>query len=271
MSPDGTKLITNEAQSYDPKGARSVPHTTVFRDLSGNGPPVELATGYAMAAFAPDGKMFALAASDQENGSGQLRLFDALTGKEIAVLTEGPKHGVFGPVFSPDGKRIAVAEGTSGTASATIKVWDVPSRKELAALVPAEPAKWLRHAFCPDGRFVAASADKGVGYVWDAATGKLALTLRIGEKGLASFVAVSPDGRRAATVGRPELNREDYGRDPDPADLPQPRVVLYDLTTGKPLETLVCPPGIPGRAAFSPDGRTLAVGSYGAVHLFDVK
>jgi WD40 repeat protein len=271
ISPDGTRLITIEAVSYDPKGAKFVPHTVVYRDLTGDGPPVELDDGFSSVAFDPLGRTFALATPDREAGQGQLRLHDARTGKPTAVLAEKSKDGFFSPVFSPDGKRVAVVFGTAGKTSARVRVWDVASGKEVAECMPAEPVMWLQHAFSPDGRFVTANSDKGVGYVWDAATGKVVLTVRVGEKGFTRSVAVSPDGRRAAAVGRPVLSGGELGRDPDPADLPQPHVILYDLATGKVVDTLVCPHGIPGLAAFSPDGQTLAVGGYGAVHLFDVK
>jgi WD40 repeat protein len=271
ISPDGTRLITIEARSYDPKGAKFVPHAVVFRDLTGDGPPVELVDGFSAVAFDPLGRTFAMATPDREAGQGQLRLHDARTGRPTAVLVEKSKDGFFSPVFSPDGKRVAAAFGTAGKTSARVRVWDVASGREVAELVPTEPVTWLQHAFSPDGRFVTANTDKGVGYVWDAATGKVVLTVRVGEKGFTRAVAVSPDGRLAAAVGRPVLNSGEFGRDPDPAYLPQPRVVLYDLTTGKVIDTLVCPHGVPGPAAFSPDGQTLAVGSYGAVHLFDVK
>jgi WD40 repeat protein len=271
VSPDGTRLITIEARSYDPKGAKFVPHTVVYRDLTGDGPPVELDDGFSAVAFDSLGRTFALAIPDREVGQGQLALYDARTGKQTAILAEKSKDGFFRPVFSPDGRRVAVVFGTAGKTSARVRVWDVASGKEVAECVPAEPATWLQHAFSPDGRFVTANTDKGVGYVWDAAIGKVVLTHRFGEKGFTRSVAVSPDGRRAAAVGRPVLSGGEYGRDPDPADLPQPHVVLYDLTTGKVVDTLVCPHGIPGRAAFSPDGKTLAVGGYGAVHLFGVK
>jgi len=35
-------------------------------------------------------------------------------------------------------------------------------------------------------------------------------------------------------------------------------------------ETLIAPPGFPGSACFSPDGKTLATGGRGKVHLWDV-
>jgi hypothetical protein len=60
------------------------------------------------------------------------------------------------------------------------------------------------------------------------------------------------------------------GRDPDPRDYPQPRIVLFDLTREGPPEEMVCPHGWTGEVAFSADGKTLAAGGTGAVHLFDV-
>ena len=67
------------------------------------------------------------------------------------------------------------------------------------------------------------------------------------------------------------LERAGYlRREPDPRDLPQPRISLVDLTGKTPLRILIAPQGYAGQPAFSPDGKTLAFGSSGAVHLFDL-
>jgi hypothetical protein len=48
-------------------------------------------------------------------------------------------------------------------------------------------------------------------------------------------------------------------------------VFLFDLTApGADPDVLICPHGYLGGLAVSPDGRTLAVGGFGAVHLFDL-
>jgi hypothetical protein len=62
----------------------------------------------------------------------------------------------------------------------------------------------------------------------------------------------------------------DHADDPDPLDLPQPRVFFFDLAKGGEVAEIVCPHGWPGGVAFSADGKVLAVGGAGAVHLFEV-
>jgi hypothetical protein len=47
-------------------------------------------------------------------------------------------------------------------------------------------------------------------------------------------------------------------------------VYLFDLDKEGPAEEIICPHGWSGGVAFSADGKTLAVGGAGAVHLFDV-
>jgi WD40 repeat protein len=82
-------------------------------------------------------------------------------------------------------------------------------------------------------------------------------------------LAFSPDGTRLAVPARVKTD-DDRARDPDPLDMPQPRVYLFDLTRDGPPEEIVCPHGWAGGVAFSADGKTLAVGGAGAVHLFEV-
>jgi len=68
---------------------------------------------------------------------------------------------------------------------------------------------------------------------------------------------------------KPDQQLEPFS-DPDPQDLPQPRVSLLDLAGTSPPRALIAPHGYIGGLAFSPDGKTLAFGGAGAVHLFDL-
>jgi hypothetical protein len=81
-------------------------------------------------------------------------------------------------------------------------------------------------------------------------------------------LAFSPDGTKVAAPAY--VKTDDRTRDPDPRDLPQPRLYLFDLTRGGEPEECVLPHGYPGGVAFSTDGKVLAVGGAGAVHLLDM-
>jgi len=56
--------------------------------------------------------------------------------------------------------------------------------------------------------------------------------------------------------------------EPDPQDRPQPRISLIDIAGDAPPRFLVAPHSFAGALAFSRDGRTLAFGGSGAIHLF---
>src|SRR6516225_6916213 len=72
--------------------------------------------------LSPDGKILASGGGDTRGG--ELKLWDAPTGKEIASLP-GYTDSMYALVFSPDGKTLASA-GFS-----TVQVWDVIAHKQI--------------------------------------------------------------------------------------------------------------------------------------------
>jgi DNA-binding beta-propeller fold protein YncE len=105
-------------------------------------------------------------------------------------------------------------------------------------------------AFSPDGTRLASAGQDNAVRVWEAATGREALTLK-GHTGSVSSVAFSPDGTRLASGGEDQTVR------------------VWDTATGR--VTLALPGHTLGvsSVAFSPDGTRLASASGDTVRVWD--
>jgi WD40 repeat protein len=153
--------------------------------------------------FSPDGKRIAAAGGRDRNKPGEVTVWDAATGQEKLTLTG--HTGAFRSVaFSPDGKRIA-AGGGNGVKPGEVKVWDAATGQEKLALTGQTNWPIDSVAFSADGgRILSGSLDRTV-RVWEAATGQEKLSLKgptgFGYGGIATRVAVSPDGNRLAWCG----------------------------------------------------------------------
>jgi WD40 repeat protein len=267
VSPDGKRVITVERAGYV---AGSDPPADLVRmyDTAG-GRSWDLGEGYGMATFSADGSRVYLSRMPNRTASGVLLVLDK-EGKELATLARLKDNGLTWPVLSPDGKRLVVeASKRRINEPGTLKVFDLPSGKEIASFPSGGDFPFMVPAFSPDGRLVAASDYNGQVTIWDVEKKKVLRKQKFEGKGMGLSLAFSPDGRRLAVPARVKTDN-DRARDPDPLDVPQPRVYLFDLTRDGPPEEMVCPHGWTGGLAFSADGKTLAVGGAGAVHLFDV-
>jgi WD40 repeat protein len=268
VSPDGKRLITVERGGFaagedPPQDLIRMYDTTSTRSW-------DLGTGYGMVVFSPDSRrIYVSRMRTFGNDDGSLLVFDS-EGKELATLAQDKKMGMTKPVLSPNGKRLVV-ELSKGRINdpGTLKVFDIAARKEIASFVSAGNYPFLIPAFSPDGRFLAAGDYDGGLTIWDVDKKTVVRKQRFEGKGMGLTVAFSPDGTRLAVPMRVK-SESDRNRDPDPLDIPQPRVYLFDLTKNVAPEEIVCPHGWTGGIAFSADGKTLAVGGAGAVHLFDM-
>src|SRR5262249_52984639 len=223
------------------------------RTVAGNGPLAavdlyDVATGrkrltmpslvngvvYALA-FAPDGRVLA-AGTGQLQKSGEVKLWDAATGKELHTL-KGYRNHVLSLAFTPDGRGPAPA-----AKDGTVKLWDVATGRErltfqAGARVPAV-------AFSPDGRRLAVAAGETI-TLREAATGKVLVTIHGYSHEPASLV-FSPDGRRLVSGG----GEGELGRGGG--------VKLWDTATGLEVLSLGGPSDVISCVAVSPDGGRLA-------------
>jgi WD40 repeat protein len=96
-------------------------------------------------------------------------------------------------------------------------------------------------------------------------------TLQLGGTQQGSAPTFSQNGKALAVAWQPKRDpKPGTTSDSDPEEFGQPRVTLFNLVGDTPPRVLIAPRGHVGRLAFSPDGRVLAFGSAGAVHLFDL-
>jgi WD40 repeat protein len=140
-------------------------------------------------ALAPDGKTVATAL-----GNGTVKLWDADTGKEKAVLGAFNRSAdtVRGVRFSDDGKSLVVAEWKA------VHVWDLATEKKRGSVGTDLVASSNGVALSPDGNTLAIAArDKHLRLV-DVASGKeLARAPWVSDPGDVMF---SPDGTLLASV-----------------------------------------------------------------------
>ena len=200
--------------------------------------------------FSPDGKTVASGGWDKT-----VRLWDTETGAHKRTLT-GYTEGVGSVTFSPDGSTLAV-RGTDGT----LGLWDVETWEQKATLT-GHTDKIGGVTFSPDGTTLVAVSRDNTLLLWDAVTGEHKGTLA-GHTDKIGGVTFSPDGTTLASGS-------DDGT-----------VRLWDTETGEPKGTFTTneeqepifnlPVDEIYSVVFSPDGKTLASGSWDGVRLWDTE
>jgi WD40 repeat protein len=204
-------------------------------------------------AYSPEGRWLAsagvngqgLQGESPESGQeleGEVRLWDAETGREIPCHFGKHTAGVFGVAFSPDGRWLASAWGDG-----MVRIWDAKDPASEARELPGHAGVVRRVMFLPDGRLASAGgslfgSEFGEVKIWDLSTGH-ALDL-LGHTHQVECLACSPDGRRLATGSEDRT------------------IKLWDTTTGEEVFTLRGHTAGVLCVAFSPDGRRIASGGW---------
>jgi len=212
--------------------------------------PSNLTWGCTLA-VSPDGETLAFLTPGGAKGNADVRLFDAITGKERRHWNAhvGMAQGL---VFTPDGKTVV-----SGGGDGTIRFWDAATGRQLRQIRVAS-LDLYKITLSADGQVLAGCGCGPEAVVlWEASTGKELRRLR-GHRtchGNASYAvtcfAFSADGKRLATGGQDNSVR------------------FWDAATGAEVSgggSLGC---YSRGLAFTPDGATVITnGFFGTLHLW---
>ena len=169
---------------------------------------------------------------------------------------KGHTRSVLSTAFSPDGQILA-----SGSADDTIRLWNV-NTGELIETFEGHTDVVSSVAFSPDGQTLASGSWDETIRLWNVNTGELIETFE-GHTDVVSSVALSPDGQTLAS-GSGDTTIHLWN-----ANIMESEV-LWSLETGEQVEEntdqlLIILEGHKGSInsiTFSPDGQTLASGSW---------
>ncbi|HKS36007.1 MAG TPA: serine/threonine-protein kinase, partial [Verrucomicrobiae bacterium] len=112
-------------------------------------------------AFSPDGNFMVAARNTiSDKGVFVVSIWDAKTGREVAVMPESPEHiehisFISRVTFSPDGQTLATA-----SYDYSIRLWDFAKRERLTTLQGHLSEVWAL-AFSPDGQALVSGAKDG--------------------------------------------------------------------------------------------------------------
>lgn len=226
--------------------------------------------------YTADGRLLATLDWDRQGGDTGVHLWDAVTGRKQTEFALQPKNSeAFSLRFDPTGKRLAVAtrevklsadghryEGWRGWG---VLVWDLAKAKEPSVFREEKPGTAVVLGF--DGHFVLVMFQEGEPWKktthgsqlmrLDPADGKRSTIWESTERET-DAASVSAEGHYAILIQRPSAKR---GRTD---------VLLLDVKAGQTRSLWETSGSVSSAAAFTPDGKTVAVFLRNKVRFWDV-
>jgi WD40 repeat protein len=145
-------------------------------------------------AFSPDGKLLA-AGGGVPTQDGEIKVFEAATGKLVTDVKGGHSDTVFGLCFSPDGKKLA-----SCGADKFVKVFELPSGKLLKAF-EGHTHHVLGVGWKSDGKLLASAGADNVVKVWNYDQGEQVRTIPAHGKQVTRLVFIGKTAQIATCSG----------------------------------------------------------------------
>lgn len=183
--------------------------------------------------FSPDGTQLAGQVSGKIWRATDVKLWEASTGKELAVL-KGHSGGIWQLAFSPNGKRLVSNDNYE------TKVWDLQDKKELRSL--KMPAFTRTLTFLDDGKQIVTGHDDGRVILWVTETARRVRTLQ-GHTDWVTDLDLSSDGKLLASASIDMTAK------------------IWDLETGKAVQTLSGHTWYLNRLALGPQAKRLVTSS----------
>lgn len=241
VSPDGNYLAT---ASYDAIiRLWKLPEGVLIRQFVGHAGTVWAVN------FSPDGKWIASGGED-----ANLKIWNTENGETVHTLS-GHTRIIWDVKFSPDGNTLA-----SGSFDKTVRIWNSKDG-QLIRILAKHTQAIVSIAFSPDGQKLVTTSDDKTIKLWNTFDWSLFYSLDTPEHSQAADF--SPDNKLLVTGGRDkpamgEFLQNIFG---DSEFNKGTSMRLWDVETGKLLQTFSEHQNDVNEVSFSPDGKWIASAS----------